>query len=148
MDSFSYQIDEPLLILLPRLLLAVALGAILGAERERADKPAGLRTHIMVSLGSAAFTTLGFSVHATPEAGGVGFDPSRIVQGVVGGLGFLGAGSIIKVHQNEERVSGLTTASSIWLAGAIGVAAGMGAIATATATAVLGFITLKLSRWL
>jgi putative Mg2+ transporter-C (MgtC) family protein len=148
METFTYELEQPLSVLVPRLVAAVLLGAVLGFERERADKPAGLRTHMMVSLGSAAFTILGFSVHSTPEEESLGFDPSRIVQGIIGGLGFLGAGSIMKSrHPGEASVSGLTTAASVWLVGAIGVACGMGAYAAAVVTSVLALGILILSRW-
>lgn len=150
MNSFAYDLNQPLTVLVPRLLVAVILGAVLGFEREKADKPAGLRTHMMVSLGAAAFTTLGFSVQSTPNEDSLGFDPSRIVQGIIGGLGFLGAGSILKGHSRggEESVSGLTTAASVWLAGAIGVASGMGAYPAAIITALLAIGILLVARLL
>lgn len=149
MDNLTYELIQPMSVMVPRLVVAMLLGAVLGFERERADKPAGLRTHMMVSLGAAAFTLLGFSIQSTPDEESLGFDPSRIMQGIIGGLGFLGAGSIIKGQRHgEESVSGLTTASSVWVAGAIGVAGGMGAYGAAITTAVLGFCILHLSRWL
>ena len=120
-----------------RLAVAVVLGASLGWDRERWNKPAGIRTHMLVSLGSATFTILGFEVGQHYSNGG--FDPTRVLQGVVGGIGFLGAGAIL---QNRGQVSGITTAASVWVAGALGAAAGVGAyvlamIATALAFAIL-----------
>ena len=100
-----------------RLLLATALGAGIGYQRERAGKVAGLRTHILIALGAALFTVVsvfGFS-------GAV--DPSRVAAGVVAGVGFIGAGVIFR---GEEGVAGLTTAASIWIVAAIGLAAGAG----------------------
>jgi putative Mg2+ transporter-C (MgtC) family protein len=100
-----------------RLLLAAALGAGIGYQRERAGKVAGLRTHILIALGAALFTVVsvfGFS-------GAV--DPSRVAAGVVAGVGFIGAGVIFR---GEEGVAGLTTAASIWIVAAIGLAAGAG----------------------
>lgn len=134
-----------------RILLAALLGALLGWEREARDKPAGLRTHMLVSIGSATFILLGFetgaelSEHATRhgQEGHDGVDPTRIIQGIVGGLGFLGAGSIIKARGSED-VTGLTTAASIWYTGALGVACGMGAYLLALISAVLGLLVLSL----
>jgi putative Mg2+ transporter-C (MgtC) family protein len=124
-----------------RLLVAVAIGALIGWDRERADKPAGLRTHMLVALGSASFTLLGFEVgdHLSPKTG-QGFDPTRVLQGVIGGIGFLGAGAII---QNRGHVSGITTAASVWVAGALGSAAGVGAYVLAVFTAVVAFCVLR-----
>jgi len=127
-----------------RLLVAIAIGGLIGWDRERADKPAGLRTHMLVALGSASFTLLGFEVgdHLAPKTG-EGFDPTRVLQGVIGGIGFLGAGAII---QNRGHVSGITTAASVWVAGALGSAAGVGAYVLAVFTAVLAFGVLRLVR--
>jgi len=103
-----------------RFLLAVALGAGIGYQRERAGKTAGVRTHILVSSGAALFTLVsiyGFS--------GAAVDISRVAAGVVVGVGFLGAGVILR-GQREEEVAGLTTAATIWITAAIGLAAGAG----------------------
>lgn len=123
-----------------RLVVAAVIGGIIGWDRERSDKPAGIRTHMLVSLGSASFTLLGFEVgaHLSPRTG-EGFDPTRVLQGVVGGIGFLGAGAII---QNRGHVSGITTAASVWVAGALGAAAGVGAYVLALATAILALAIL------
>lgn len=123
-----------------RLLVAILIGGLIGWDREKSDKPAGLRTHMLVALGSASFTLLGFEVgaHLSPKSG-EGFDPTRVLQGVIGGIGFLGAGSII---QNHGQVSGLTTAASVWVAGSLGAAAGVGAYVLAGVTTVLAFVIL------
>lgn len=128
-----------------RLIVAITIGAIIGWDREQADKPAGLRTHMLVALGSASFTLLGFEVgeHLAPKTG-EGFDPTRVLQGVIGGIGFLGAGAIIQNRQGH--VSGITTAASVWVAGALGSAAGVGAYVLAVFTTLLAFGILRLFR--
>ena len=124
---------------LVRLLAAVLLGGLLGFERETRGASAGLRTHMLVALGSALFV-------ATPQLAGASIeDMSRVIQGVVAGIGFLGAGAIIKLS-GEGEIKGLTTAASIWLTAAIGTAAGMGRISTAVLSAVLAFIILSALR--
>jgi putative Mg2+ transporter-C (MgtC) family protein len=127
------------LVVVGRLVLALVLSGILGWDRERRDKPAGLRTHMLVGLGSASF--VGLAVDLQTEPAGQAIDPTRVLQGVVGGLGFLGAGTII---QGRGHVSGLTTAASLWLVGAVGAAAGLGAYVLAIATAVLAFPVLSM----
>jgi len=119
-----------------RLLLAVALGAGIGYQRERAGKAAGVRTHILVSSGAALFTLV--SIYGF---GGAAVDISRVAAGVVVGIGFIGAGVILR-GQREEEVAGLTTAATIWITAAIGLAAGAGmylvsVIATAVAVGIL-----------
>lgn len=123
-----------------RLGLALLFGGALGAEREAMQKPAGLRTHMMVSLGSAAFTLVSFELAAAAgQSGGMHGDPIRIVEGVTAGVGFLGAGSII---QGRGSVEGITTAAGLWVVGAIGIACGGGHYLLATTTAVLAFAIL------
>jgi putative Mg2+ transporter-C (MgtC) family protein len=127
---------SPLLEMVLRFLLAFALGAGIGFQRERAGKTAGLRTHMLVSSGAALFTLAsiyGFS--------GTAVDISRIAAAVVVGVGFIGAGVIFRGRQ-EEEVAGLTTAATIWVTAAIGLAAGAGmylisVIATAITVGVL-----------
>ena len=127
---------SPLLEMVLRFLLAFALGAGIGFQRERAGKTAGLRTHILVSSGAALFTLVsiyGFS--------GAAVDISRVAAAVVVGVGFIGAGVIFRGRQ-EEEVAGLTTAATIWVTAAIGLAAGAGmylisVIATALTVGVL-----------
>jgi len=116
-----------------RLLLATALGAIVGYQRERANKPAGLRTHTLICVGAALFTVA--SIY-----GFGGADPARIAAGIVTGIGFLGAGAIIRTR---EHLVGLTTAATIWSVAAIGLAAGAGLyIISAVTTAVILIILL------
>lgn len=108
-----------------RLGAAVLAGGILGWEREVQDKPAGLRTHMMVSLGSALpiVAALQFLALLSADSSLLQSDPFRIVQGIMGGIGFLGAGAII---QSSRWVRGLTTAATIWVSAAIGVVCGFG----------------------
>lgn len=115
-----------------RLVLAVILTGFIGLEREKKGKPAGLKTLTLVGLGSCAFTliTLEFYFHAIQENSNP-MDPIRIIAGIVGGIGFLGAGSIL---QSRGSVEGITTAASIWVAGAVGVACGFGDYLIAVAT--------------
>ena len=124
-----------------RLLVAVLLGGVLGWERESVGAPAGLRTHMLVSLGSALFVLI-------PLQAGMRFeDLSRVLQGVTAGIGFLGAGAILKQTARND-VRGLTTAASIWLTAALGVAAGMGREATALLSTLFALVILAiLRRW-
>lgn len=102
-----------------RLLLATLLGGLLGYERERKGKAAGVKTHMLVAIGAAIF------IMVPKEMGVSDIELGRIIQGVVAGIGFLGAGAIIKGN-NEEHITGLTTAAGIWLTSAIGVTVGLG----------------------
>lgn len=110
---------EALTRLTVRLLLAALLGALLGLERELTNKPAGLRTHMLVALGSSMFIVASIEAGLEPDA------VSRVVQGLLAGVGFVCAGSILKSDEREQ-VSGLTTAAGLWMTAAIGVAAGLG----------------------
>ncbi|QET02654.1 MULTISPECIES: MgtC/SapB family protein [Cupriavidus] len=128
--------------LLLRLTLAVALGGLIGWEREAAGKAAGLRTHMMVALGSALFVLV-------PLQAGVPLaDMSRVLQGLTAGIGFIGAGAIIKQASkddvSESDVRGLTTAASIWTVAAIGVACGLGREMTAVVATVFSLVILQL----
>lgn len=124
---------------LTRLLLAALLGGVLGYERERQGKAAGLRTHMLVALGAAIFVLV-------PLQGGMEVgDISRVLQGVIAGIGFLGAGAIIKLS-SEREIHGLTTSASIWMTAAIGVAAGMGREATALVSTLLALFVLAVLR--
>jgi putative Mg2+ transporter-C (MgtC) family protein len=108
-----------------RLVVAAFAGALIGWEREWADKPAGLRTHMLVSLGAAAFLVGGieFLAQVGEESQALRLDPMRILAAIIGGVGFLGAGTII---QSRGSVKGITTAASIWVCAALGTCAGMG----------------------
>ena len=122
-----------------RLLLATALGAGIGYQRERANKPAGLRTHTLIALGSALFTVVsifGF---------GGGGDPSRVAAGIVTGIGFIGAGVIFR-GMRGDHVMGLTTAASIWATASIGLAAGVGMYLIATVVAAITVLVLMIPR--
>jgi putative Mg2+ transporter-C (MgtC) family protein len=114
MNELAAQFDLSL-----RLLLAAALGALIGVEREIHGHPAGMRTHLLVALGSAIFTVL--SIYGFGPPGQAGFDPSRIAAQIVSGIGFLGAGAILK---EGATIRGLTTAASLWATAAVGLAAG------------------------
>jgi putative Mg2+ transporter-C (MgtC) family protein len=118
-----------------RLALAVALGGAIGLEREYHHKPAGLRTNMLIALGSALFSIL--SVQLGAGAG----SPDRIAAQVVTGIGFLGAGAILR---SGENIHGLTTAATIWVNAAIGMAAGLGAYAVAAGAAALTLIVLAI----
>ena len=107
-----------------RLSVAILLAGIIGWEREREQKAAGLRTHILVALGAAIFAM------ASQESGANAGDMTRVTQGVATGIGFIGAGVILQLVK-ERRIKGLTTAAGIWLTAAIGLAAGMGRMASA-----------------
>ena len=123
-----------------RIILAFALGALLGWERERAGRPAGLRTFMMVTAGSAAFTLV--SIYGFLGQGTVR-DPARVAAQIVTGIGFLGAGTI---WRTSSTVGGLTTAATIWFAAAVGMMAGAGLYLVATTTAIFGFICLQWLR--
>ena len=130
-----------------RLLVAAGLGAIVGYERERAHKIAGLRTHALVSLGAALFAII--STNAFSEyLGKTTYDPSRVVSNIVVGIGFIGAGAVLK---QGKIVTGTTTAATLWIVGAIGAAVGLGMIfpavfAAAIAYAILIVLTLIVKR--
>lgn len=124
-----------------RLLMATAAGALIGWERESQDKPAGLRTHILVSLGAAAFMVgaMELSVGMGDENPAIRLDPMRALAGVIGGVGFLGAGTII---QSRGSVHGITTAASIWVSASIGTCCGMGLYRLALTCGVLALLVL------
>ncbi|RYY92692.1 MAG: MgtC/SapB family protein [Comamonadaceae bacterium] len=122
---------------LVRLVLAALLGGLLGLERELTGKPAGLRTHMLVALGSAMFVLAG--ARAGLDEDGL----SRVVQGLLAGIGFLCAGSILK-SDNQEHVYGLTTAAGLWMTAAIGLAAGLGMDALAVLASLLTLAILML----
>jgi putative Mg2+ transporter-C (MgtC) family protein len=122
-------------VLAVRLLVAAAVGGLLGWQRQRAGKPAGLRTHMLVALGSAFFL-------AVPQLSGwTSADLSRVLQGLTTGVGFLGAGAILKLSERGE-VLGLTTAAGVWLTAALGAAAGLGRGVSALLCAALAFAIL------
>ena len=122
-----------------RLLVALAFGSVIGFQREQMGKAAGLRTHMLVSSGAAVFVIAGVEF-------GMGSDGlSRVIQGVITGIGFLGAGAILKIYAKRE-VEGLTTAAGIWMTAALGVAVGLGRFGLALVATILAWLTLSLLR--
>ncbi len=118
-----------------RLVVAMLCGAVVGMQREHVGKPAGLRTHMLVATATALFII---------AASGYGMDHeplSRVIQGIVTGIGFLGAGAILKLDRQRE-IKGLTTAAGIWMTAAVGVAAGLGRLGTALVSTVLAWLIL------
>jgi putative Mg2+ transporter-C (MgtC) family protein len=132
-------IDDPVL----KLIASTLLGAVIGWERFVDHKPAGLRTHTLVCLGSTAFLVASESALAGP--GGDPSDVTRVMQGVITGIGFLGAGSIL---QSGGSVRGLTTAATVWLAAAIGVLVGAGDVEVALALTGIALVVLRGFRWI
>lgn len=130
-NTIALELDGQMFL---RLLIAVIFGALVGYERERAGKPAGVRTHGMVSLGAALFAVV--SLHGFGNTG----DSSRVAAQIVTGIGFLGAGAIL--HQ-RDNVHGLTTAASLWVTAAIGLAVGVGMVFMSLATTILVFLLLR-----
>lgn len=121
--------------LLVRISIAMLLGAIIGLQREQYGKPAGLRTHILVAMGSALF------VIAATESGMTSDGVSRVIQGLTTGIGFIGAGAILKLGQ-EREIYGLTTAAGIWATAAVGVAVGLGLLGLAVLSVILIWFVL------
>jgi putative Mg2+ transporter-C (MgtC) family protein len=124
-----------LTIVMIRLLAAIILGAAIGIEREIAGKSAGVRTHVLVALGTTIF------VLATERFGMTSEGLSRVIQGIITGIGFIGAGTIIKLSE-EREVRGLTTSAGIWIAAAIGVTVGLGAVGLAIVGTVFTLLVL------
>jgi len=124
-----------IILIIPKLILAILLGYVIGFEREFSGKPAGTRTYALVSMGAALFTLIaleGFNQYAN-------IDPSRIVGQIIVGIGFIGAGLIIL---QKHEVEGLTTAAALWTTAAVGVTVGLGWYFVAVLTALLIFIVL------
>lgn len=122
-----------------RLVIAAVLGGLVGLNRQMQKKPAGLRTHALVALGAAVFTLVGLFLGAAPGADGA--SASRVIQGLVAGIGFIGGGVIL--HRDDSKgVHGLTTAAALWVVGGAGVAAGVGLWYIAVAGVALTLIVL------
>lgn len=119
-----------------RLVAAAVLSAVIGLQRERAGKPAGLRTHMLVAMGAAMFVLAG------TESGMPMADVSRILQGIATGIGFIGAGAILKGRE-EHEITGLTTAAGLWMTAAIGVTAALGLWGLAAVSVVLSWVVLS-----
>ena len=133
---------EHLTIILIRLVSATLLGAAIGFERQRAGKAAGLRTHILVAAGTTVFILgcLGAGMKNNSDA------ISRVIQGIITGIGFVGAGSILK-RETERNIQGVTTSAGIWMTAAIGVAVGLGGLGSAIMATVLSLIVLRITYW-
>ena len=121
-----------------RLLLAALLAAAIGYERERHRRAAGLRTHMLIALG-VALVVVAAEQSAIPIA-----DTSRVLQGILAGIGFLGAGAIMKQGEQPEQIKGLTTAASVWATAAIAIAAGLGRAMTAVFATIIALVVLTL----
>ncbi|MCB2053042.1 MAG: MgtC/SapB family protein [Geminicoccaceae bacterium] len=146
--GFAGELDAGIMTL--RLLLAGLLGALVGAEREWRNRVFGLRTHCLVSIGSATFCmTVVSLIDSFDDESTIQMDPGRIVEGIIGGIGFLGAGAII---HGDRDVRGATTGAGIWVVGGIGVAVGFGYYLHATLLTVVILFVLsvlrRLSAWL
>jgi putative Mg2+ transporter-C (MgtC) family protein len=120
-----------------RIVLATALGGVIGFQRERLDKPAGFRTHILIAAGAALFTVVSIMGFETD-------DTARVAAGIVAGIGFLGAGSIIR---RGNHIEGLTTAATIWAVAGIGMAAGSGLYIISVITTAIILAVLLLPRF-
>ncbi len=129
--------SEQLMHVIIRLVAAALLGALVGIQRESTRKPAGLRTHMLVSLATAAFVISCSSVGMSSDG------LSRVIQGIVTGIGFIGAGSILKLSEQHE-IRGLTTAASVWMTAAIGITVGLGSLGIAIMVTILALIILAL----
>jgi putative Mg2+ transporter-C (MgtC) family protein len=132
-DSIS---SEHLVRICLRLLIALIIGGLVGIQRELTHKPAGLRTHMLLALGTALFVIL------AEEAGMTRSDLSRVLQGLVTGIGFLGGGAILKLTA-EHEIHGLTTAAGLWMTAAAAAAAGIGQLVLAVMGVVIGLIVLQ-----
>ena len=119
----GHRTELPTLEAVLRTFIAVVVGGLIGMDRELRNKPAGLRTHILISLAAALFTLITFELHSQFSDGDKTADPVRIIEAVTAGVAFLAAGAII---QSRGNVQGLTTGANMWLAGALGVACGAG----------------------
>lgn len=124
------------------MLVSLGLGTLVGWEREVKNKPAGLRTHVLVCLGATMFVRMG--PYAMRELSSSTVDPTRVIHGVITGIGFLGAGAILR---RETGVHGLTTAASVWMVAAVGVACGLRAYELAAIGAAMGLIVLRFGGW-
>src|SRR5512134_648077 len=136
------------LVILEHLLVALGAGGLIGFERSYHGRPAGFRTHALVCVASSALMLVTmYQSHWYPEAfaGRVALDPTRMAQGIMTGIGFLGAGVIFK---EGLTVRGLTTAASIWVTAAIGILAGIGFYFPVVVTTLLTLLTLSLFRWI
>lgn len=127
-------------LMIERLLISAIMGGLIGVERQMHEKPAGLRTHVLVCMGATLFTLLSLSFSSS-DASAV--DVSRVAAGVVTGIGFLAAGSIFR---DKERVRGLTTAADLWVIAAIGLSIGLGYYSVAVVATIVTLLILMIGR--
>ena len=143
--SFGVPESDTFERVLIRLIAAAILGGAIGVERQRAGKSAGLRTHMLVTVATTTLLLACTEFHMTSDG------MSRVIQGIVTGIGFLGAGTIIKL-ESEMDVKGLTTAAGIWMAAAIGATVGLGALGIAVVSTILALliltVTVALDNWI
>lgn len=142
MESFTIS-DNPILEIIARILVSVLLGFVIGLERELTNKSAGLRTNILVCLGSTVFTILSIYAFTYPENSNFPRDPARIAAQIVTGIGFIGGGTVLR---HGVSVFGLTTAATLWIVAAIGMAVGAGSYLVALVTTIVAFLVLVLIR--
>ncbi|PPS44364.1 MgtC/SapB family protein [Chroococcidiopsis sp. TS-821] len=149
MTSIYYVSPSDLGSVVFRICIALVVGAIIGLERELSKKPAGLRTHMLVSFGSAIFVLIPLQMGMTSESPDA---LSRVIQGIAAGIGFLGAGEILRATRDRNRdgeladIRGLTSAAAIWVSAALGVVAGCGLWQLALISAVLALLVLSLFK--
>lgn len=125
----------------------MGLGLLLGLDREIRHAPVGMRTFALVAVGSAVYTMLTLRLgHVSAEKDALSVDPSRLIQGLIGGIGFLGAGAIIG-NTSGDRVRGIATGAAIWVAGGIGVACGLGLYAEALSVTFITTALLFITEW-
>lgn len=139
LDELSRSFGDPaeLIRVALRLIAAMIAGAVIGYQRERSGKAAGLRTHMLVCMGTTLFVVAGMQIGMEQDA------LSRVIQGLATGIGFIGAGAILKM-ETTTRIHGLTTASGIWITAAIGVLVGLGRLGTAALAVLLTLVVLAL----
>lgn len=144
-ESIGYvESYTPQYIVLIRLLIAAVLGGMIGFEREMSHGAAGLRTHILIAVAAALFTTMAMEIFHYPDVAGSGrADPIRAVEAVTAGIAFLGAGAIFHLRSG---IQGLTTGAGMWLAGALGVAAALGYYVIGFAVAIFAVVVLGALR--
>ncbi|MCB1419554.1 MAG: MgtC/SapB family protein [Notoacmeibacter sp.] len=143
--SFALTSAETLPGIALRLVSAVIAGAVLGLERELRDRPAGLKTHMLISLASATFALIAINlVFAFPIEDSLRTDPVRLIEAVTAGVAFIAAGAIIS---QRDKIRGLTTGASLWLAGAIGACCGCGFFGIAGIATGLAIFIMIVVRW-
>lgn len=130
-----------------RSLIALGLGLVVGLDREFKHKPLGMRAYMLVCLGSAAVSMVSLNIASEAEAKDVIFDLSRVVSGIVGGIGFLGAGAIMS-NRSNGKLRGVGSGSLIWVVGIIGLAVGFGYVVEAASVTLMSFLILTLVGWL